>query len=181
MTRICSIVVLLACATFLTWALPGFAEDDATDERYVRFKRPNLVVRDMDAALKFYVDMLGFKLVSMEESKIDPDNYAYTAFNFDRSKPVRQATLDSSTEARAFAITEVKGLDAEISRSPSLTAMVVETKRFMALLDELKSAGYAVTEFRDTSVATGRGILEVGVLDPAGHLIVVYQYVGGEP
>ena len=180
MTRICSIIALLVF-TSLTWMPRGFAQDGATEGPYVRFKRPNLVVPDMDAALRFYVDMLGFKLVSMEESKIDPNNYAYTAFNFDRSKPVRQATLDSSTEARAFAITEVKGLAAEISRTPSLTAMVVETKRFMALVEELKSAGYAVTEFRDTSVETGRGILEVGVLDPAGHLIVVYQYVGGEP
>ena len=172
---------VVALGISLQWTTIGIAADDAAPERYVRFKRPNLVVPDMDAALKFYVDMLGFKLVSMEESKIDPNNYAYTAFNFDRNKPVRQATLDSSTEARAFAITEVKGLSAGISREPSLTAMVVETKRFRALLEELKTAGYTVTEFRDTSIETGRGILEVGVLDPAGHLIVVYQYVGGEP
>ena len=176
LARTTALLVLIVYAAIGAAADPGDQE-----ERYVRFKRPNLVVPDMDAALKFYVDMLGFKLISMEESKVDPNNYAYTAFNFDRSKPVRQATLDSSTEARAFAVTEVKGLQAPISRSPSLTAMVIETKRFMPLLAELKEAGYTVTEYRDTSIETGRGILEVGVLDPAGHLIVVYQYVGGEP
>ena len=90
----------LICGCFALALSGGVNAEDAGAQRYVRFKRPNLVVPDMDAALKFYVDMLGFKLVSMEESKIDPDNYAYTAFNFDRNKPVRQATLDSSTEAR---------------------------------------------------------------------------------
>jgi predicted enzyme related to lactoylglutathione lyase len=93
------------------------AGPETEEDRYVRFKRPNLVVPDMDAALKFYVDHLGFEFAYMEESQVNPDsNYAYTAFNFDPTKAVRQATLHSSTEQRAFAITEVKGLEAEISR-----------------------------------------------------------------
>ena len=156
--------------------------DSHEEDRYVRFKRPNLVVPDMDAALKFYVDHLGFKFAYAEESRINPgSNYAYHAFNFDPTKAVRQATFHSSTEERAFAITEVKGLAADISRTPSLTAMVVETKRFMALRQELIDAGYTVTDYRDTSQTSdsGTGILEMGVLDPAGHLIVLYQYVGG--
>ncbi len=136
----------------------------------------------MDAALKFYVDHLGFRFAYAEESRINPDsNYAYHAFNFDPTKAVRQATLHSSTEERAFAITEVVGLDADITRNPSLTAMVVETKRFMALRQDLIDAGYTVTDYRDTSQGSesGTDILEMGVLDPAGHLIVLYQYVGG--
>jgi len=160
-------------------AAPSIAADE---ERYVRFKRPNLVVPDMDAALKFYVDKLGFKLAGMEESKIDPaGNFAYKAFNFDPNKAVRQATLHSSTEERAFAITEVKGLDPKaVIRTPSLTAMVLETKRFLALRKELMAEGYTVTEWRDTSNKDGVGIFEMGVLDPAGHLIVMYQYVDGK-
>lgn len=153
------------------------------DDRYVRFKRPNLVVPDMDAAVKFYVDHLGFELAGMEESRANPDsNYAYVAFNFDPSKPVRQATFHSSTEKRAFAVTEVKGLAQPIIRSPSLTAMVIETRRFHALREELTEAGYVVTDWRDTRETSGnpRGILEVGVLDPAGHLIVLFQYVGAD-
>jgi len=152
------------------------------DDRYVRFKRPNLVVPDMDAALKFYVDHLGFEFAYAEESQINPDsNYAYQAFNFDPAKAVRQATLHSSTEERAFAITEVKGLAADISRTPSLTAMVIETKRFMDLRAELIDEGYTVTGYRNTGEDGSPGILEMGVLDPAGHLIVVYQYVNVPP
>lgn len=153
----------------------------AADDRYVRFKRPNLVVPDMDAAVKFYVDHLGFELAGMEESQANPEsNYAYVAFNFDPEKPVRQATFHSSTEERAFAVTEVKGLAQPIVRSPSLTAMVIETKRFHALREELIDSGYVVTDWRDTRETSGTpsGILEVGVLDPAGHLIVLFQYVG---
>ncbi len=154
---------------------PASAEED----RYVRFKRPNLVVPDMDAALKFYVGKLGFKLASMEESKVDPKgNFAYKAFNFDPTKAVRQATLNSSTEERAFAITEVKGLDPKaIIREPSLTAMVLETKRFLALRKELIADGYRVGEWRETTNKERVGIFEMGVQDPAGHLIVLFQYV----
>ncbi|MDX2144678.1 MAG: VOC family protein [Rhodospirillaceae bacterium] len=152
------------------------------EDRYIRFKRPNLVVPDMDAALKFYVGRLGFKLAGMEESKVDPTgNFAYEAFNFDPAKAVRQATLHSSTEERAFAITEVKGLDPKaVIRTPSLTAMVLETKRFLALRKELIADGHTVTEWRDTSNKDGVGIFEMGVLDPGGHLIVLFQYVDGK-
>ena len=50
----------------------------------------------------------------------------------------------------------------------------------MALRDDLIADGYTVTDYRDTSKnnPNGVGILEMGVLDPAGHLIVVYEYVG---
>lgn len=176
-------IALVILGVFTVGGAPSFA-DGHEEERYVRFKRPNLVVPDMDAALKFYVGHLGFKFAYAEESRVNPDsNYAYHAFNFDPAKAVRQATLHSSTEERAFAITEVVGLEADISRTPSLTAMVVETKRFMDLREELVDAGYTVTDYRDTSQTneSGTGILEMGVLDPAGHLIVLYQYVGGEP
>jgi catechol 2,3-dioxygenase-like lactoylglutathione lyase family enzyme len=154
----------------------------AAEDRYVRMKRPNLVVPDMDAALKFYVGHLGFKLAGMEESKVDPaGNFAYKAFNFDPTKAVRQATLHSSTEERAFAVTEVKGLDPKaVIRTPSLTAMVIETKRFLALRKDLIADGYTVTDWRDTSDKNGVGFFEMGVLDPAGHLIVLYQYVDGK-
>ena len=181
MTKTLAALIMLAVSA--AGIAPALA-DSHEEERYVRLKRPNLVVPDMDAALKFYVDHLGFEFAYAEESRINPDsNYAYHAFNFDPTKAVRQATLHSSTEERAFAITEVKGLEADISRTPSLTAMVVETKRFMALRQELIDADYTVTDYRDTSQMneSGMGILEMGVLDPAGHLIVLYQYVGGEP
>lgn len=167
----------------LAFTLPApqaFADNHggSNEDRYVRFKRPNLVVPDLDAALKFYVDHLGFKFAYAEDSRVNPDtNYAYHAFNFDRTKAVRQATLHSSTEERAFAITEVVGLEAEITRNPSLTAMVIETKRFMDLREDLIADGYTVTGFRNTGEDGSPGILEMGVLDPAGHLIVVYQYV----
>jgi hypothetical protein len=125
---------------------------------------------------------LGFTLAGMEVSKVDPaGNFAYKAFNFDPAKAVRQATLHSSTEERAFAVTEVKGLDPKaVIRTPSLTAMVLETKRFLALRKDLIADGYTVTEWRDTSNAKGEGIFEMGVLDPAGHLIVLFQYVDGK-
>lgn len=158
----------------------AFADNHGSEEedRYVRFKRPNLVVPDMDAALKFYVDHLGFKFAYAEESQVNPEtNYAYQAFNFDPTKAIRQATLHSSTEERAFAITEVVGLEADIIRSPSLTAMVIETKRFMDLRADLIADGYTVTDYRNTGEDGSPGILEMGVLDPAGHLIVLFQYV----
>lgn len=176
--------VVIALCMFVMGAVPAWADShEDADDRYVRLKRPNLIVPDMDAALKFYVDHLGFTFAYAEESQVNPEsNYAYKAFNFDPTKAVRQATLHTSTEQRGFALTEVVGLEAKISRTPSLTAMVVETKRFMELREELIEAGYTVTDYRDTSLTndSGTGILEMGVLDPAGHLIVLYQYVDGE-
>lgn len=170
---------LIAClvATAIT---PAFA-DNHEDDKYVRLQRPNLIVPDLDAALKFYVDHLGFEFAYAEDSAVNPEtNFAYRAFNFDPTKAIRQATLHTSTQERGFALTEVVGLEAEVSRTPSLTAMVVETKRFMDLRADLIADGYTVTDYRDTSAGrdSRQGILEMGVLDPAGHLIVMFQYVG---
>lgn len=171
--------LLLSVSVFT--AASVFAQDAESEDRYIRLQRPNLIVPDMDAALKFYVDHLGFKFAYAEDSATNPEtNYAYKAFNFDPTKAIRQATLHTSTQERGFALTEVVGLEAEITRNPSLTAMVLETKRFMALREELIEAGYTVTDYNDTTVGreSGQGIYEMGVLDPAGHLIVLFQYVG---
>jgi catechol 2,3-dioxygenase-like lactoylglutathione lyase family enzyme len=184
MVRAGSLVTLVAGLAMVAACAATPPAGAADQERYVRFKRPNLVVPDMDKALAFYVGRLGFTLAGMEESRVDPaNNYAYKAFNFDPTKAVRQATLDSSTEKRAFAITEVKGLDPKaVIRTPSLTAMVIETRRFHALRAELIADGHVVTDWRDTTQGKGgSGILEMGVLDPAGHLVVLYQYLGEPP
>lgn len=178
--------LILTALMGFTLALPGSDaradnHTDSTEDRYVSIKRPNLVVPDLDAALEFYVGHLGFKFAYAEDSAVNPEsNFAYGVFNFDPTKAIRQATLNTSTEERGFALTEVVGLEAEISRTPSLSTLVVQTKRFMDLRADLIADGYTVTDFNDTSKKnpSGMGILEMGVLDPAGHLIVVFQYVG---
>ena len=180
LTLLVSITVFASAPSFADTHAIG-SDDIQENERFVRLKRPNLVVPDLEAALKFYVYHLGFEFAYAEDSAINPDtNFAYHAFNFDHTKAIRQATLHTSVEERGFALTEVLSLEAEVTRTPSLTAMVVETKRFMALRDDLIADGYTVTDYRDTSKnnPNGVGILEMGVLDPAGHLIVVYEYVG---
>ena len=72
-------------------------------------KRINLCVADMERSLKVYRDILGFTVNYMKDSA--SDSYSYPVFMFPKEAKLRFATLDSPTQERTFALTEVRGID----------------------------------------------------------------------
>ena len=89
------LLVIVALAT-------GVAAEEAP---YVKIKRPNLVVPDLDAAIHFYGDILGFKFLRASESKVNPESYSYPIFGIDPDKAYRSATFSTSVEERGLALT----------------------------------------------------------------------------
>ena len=136
-----------------------------------RFQRGNYLVSDLDRALAFYRDILGFRV----EFIIEPDktSYSYPVFEIDRAEKVRFATLSTATQARVMALTEVSGGLPELPM-PRRSAIVVETPDIDGVVAASLEAGLEVYEEEHLVTPDGREGREVGIVDADGNLVVIY-------
>jgi catechol 2,3-dioxygenase-like lactoylglutathione lyase family enzyme len=139
----------------------------------VALKRVNLLVRDLDRSLAIYRDILGFRVFAITES--GPQSYSYPVFRLPPQAKLRFCTLDSSTEVRAFALTEVTGVELPAPPAVHLSAPVIRIERFDEVRAKLEAAGLAVVEPRSSKTAEGQTFREMAFTDPDGHLVVLYQ------
>ncbi len=166
MKLITCIFVLLACL------VPAYAaeNEEVYDGSYVR--RPTLVVSDMDASLALYRDILGFRLGSLKE---DPkDSYVFEAFNVPLEATAMHATLDSDDEKRTLSLVEYRAMDAIDAKSGLRRAAVLVNAngRFEEIKSQLEQGGYHLL----SPHPLGENGVEMGFLDPDGHLIVIYEF-----
>jgi len=145
----------------------------AEDQPEVALKRVNLLVRDLDRSLAIYADILGFRVSGVSEST--PQSYSYAVFELPTEARLRFATLDSSTEVRALALTEVKGAALPEARTVPFAAAVIRVTGLDGQLARLKAAGLRVVEPRRSQTPEGRTFTEAAFTDPDGHIVVLYQ------
>lgn len=136
----------------------------------VRFQRANFLVRNIDDAMRFYGDVLGFQLSFSKKS--EEDSYSYAVFDIDRSQPMRFATLDTPTQVRVMALTEVPNL--EPATLPRRSAIVLEIADIDGTVERAKAGGYQVHEEEKLVTHDGRVGREVGLVDGDGNLTVIY-------
>ena len=145
----------------------------AAETREVALKRVNLLVGDLDRSLAVYRDILGFRVFEISESS--PQSYSYAVFGIPAAAKLRFATLDSATETRALALTEVKGVELPAPPSFGTSSPVIRIARFNEVLARLRAAGLRVVEPRRSKTPEGREFSELGFTDPDGHVVVLYQ------
>lgn len=137
---------------------------------YIR--RPTIVVSDMESSLALYRDILGFRLGSLKE---DPkDSYVYEAFNIPIDAIAMHATLDSDNEKRTLSLVEYKGLErVDVLNAIRRAAVLVNVNgRFGEVKAQLEDGGYHLL----SPHRLGESGVEMGFLDPDGHLVVIYQF-----
>ena len=127
-------------------ATPQLRPASAADTQEVALKRVNLLVSDLDRSLAIYRDILGFRVFEISESS--PQSYSYSVFGIPATAKLRFATLDSSTETRALALTEVEGVDFPVPPSFGTSAPVIRITHFDEVLARLRAAGLRVVEPR---------------------------------
>jgi catechol 2,3-dioxygenase-like lactoylglutathione lyase family enzyme len=104
-----------------------------------------------------------------------PQSYSYAVFELPAEARLRFATLDSSTEVRALALTEVKGAALPEARTVPFAAAVIRVTGLDGQLARLKAAGLRVVEPRRSQTPEGRTFTEAAFTDPDGHVVVLYQ------
>ena len=157
-------LLLSACAT-----APAVSPADARPH----YKRPNLLVADMERSLSLYVGVLGFQAAEVQES--GTDSFSYPVFNIPREARMRYTYLGEPGEARVFGLTEVRGAEMEaVSSAPHRTGHVIGVENLRGKLARVKAMGLESTEVKEAGGTEFR-FLEVAFTDFDGHLIVLYE------
>jgi len=141
----------------------------------VQIKRPNLVVSDMDRALRVYRDILGFKVFALEPS--GPESYSYPVFQFPKDAKLRMATLSTDTAVRILALTELTGAPLPPKPVPHRDAVVIEVKGIERIIERVKAEGLHVVLPKTSKTPEGMTFIEQAFEDFDGHLIVLYEIV----
>jgi len=137
----------------------------------IRFQRANFLVSDLDRALVFYRDILGFNLDFIKNS--EEDSYSYPVFEIDRDRSLRFAVLSTQSQVRVMALTEVSG-PLEPVPTPRRSAIVLEIPDIDGVVSASHEAGLTVCEEEHLVTQDGREGREVGIVDADGNLVVIY-------
>ncbi len=140
----------------------------------VMLKRINLIVADMERALKVYRDALGFVVSELKTSL--PTSYSYPVFQFPTSAKLRFATLDSPTQVRTIALTEVTGIQLPKPPVPHMSATVINCDDLDNVLDKIRALGLSIVPEQPLAGADGKPKgREVAFVYSDGHLVVLYK------
>ncbi|MCG8443575.1 MAG: VOC family protein [Caulobacterales bacterium] len=152
---------------------------DAARPPQVRLQRANYLVADLDRALSFYRDVLGFKVAFVKESA--PTSYSYPVFEIPRDAALRFAVLSAPGQPRVMALTEVRGADLPPLGAPRRAAIVLDTPDVDAVVAGARGLGLTVYEEEALVTNDGRTGREVGIVDADGNLVVIYTITGRAP
>jgi len=137
----------------------------------LRFQRSNFVVADIDRALKFYRDILGFDVIFTKDSP--EDSYSYDVFAISKTNKMRFAVLGTDGQPNIMALTEVP--DAEpIKSTPRRSAIILEIVEIDRVVEQSKALGLTVYPEDKLITKDGREGREIGIVDVDGNLVVIY-------
>ena len=138
----------------------------------LRVQRATYLVSDLDRALTFYRDILGFALAFVKDSAAD--SYSYPLFDIDRRAKMRFAVLSTPSQPRSFALTEITGVPLPPPNAPRRAALVLNVPDIDPIIAAAKAAG--LTTFAEERLVTqdGRVGREQGLLDFDSNLVLVY-------
>jgi len=168
----------LALLAALALSCPVLAQDkpaavESAEYDGVRYKRVTILTTDLDRSLTFYRDLMGLKVEV--EMPLKPTSYAYVMFNIDTKAQMRMAMLSSDKQQRTLAIIEVKGAPINIPTSPRPHSMVLESPDLPGMAARARERGLTVFKELELTTVDGRKGKEQGMLDPDGHLVILYQ------
>ena len=137
----------------------------------LRLQRANFLVRDLERALVFYRDVLGFEVAFVKEPR--QTSYSHQVFGIDRRQQVGFAALSTPGQARVMALTEVRDLAPQ--PEPRRAAIVLEVADIDALVARAQAQDFKVFPEERLLTHDGRVGREVGLLDDDGNLSVIYN------
>jgi len=169
--------LLLLAAALPTPAQQATAPGPETSSM-MRIKRTTVLVHDLERSIAFYTQVMGLELFDVEyEYNTDPDSYGYPLFNIPQGARKRMAIFNTSDEQRGFAIEEVLDFDWQVQQNPRTAVALFETDDIRGLEQRLKAGGYTVWKPTPGEAYDTR-FVEMGFLDPDGHLLAAFQYFG---
>ncbi len=143
----------------------------------IRFQRANFLVSDIEAALRFYVDVLGMEVAFRKPHR--DESYSHVVFGLDCSNPIGFVALSTSTEPRVMGLTEVAGI--ERLPAPRRSTIVLHVDDPDAVVDRARAGGFEVFPEQELITHDGRRGREIGLLDADGNVVVIYRITAPAP
>lgn len=143
-----------------------FADED------LLFKRTNLLISNAEKSLEIYQNILGFSIFSRKKSAAD--SYSYPVFKIPKEAEIAFITLNSPTQERTLALTEVKGIELPKPGIPIMTAAVIKVGDLKKVMNKIEALGLETTEPRRAKNHEFY-FVEQAFIDYDGHLIVLYE------
>lgn len=144
----------------------------------LHLKRSCLLVADLARSLTLYKDILGFRLDYISEEASE-DSYLYKVFKIPAEARLKFATLSTEHEARALALTEVKGVTLPPVTMPVTMphhlGLVVQVSDVAEVVEQVRSLGLEVIEPSYFTAPPNLAFTEQGIVDFDGQLIVLYE------
>ncbi len=154
----------------------AFGALQAQADEVLHLKRVNFLVADLERSLSVYRDVLGFEVFAITESS--PTSYSYPVFKLPPEAKLRFASLNSATEVRGFAITEVKGVELPRPAGIHVSTPVIRVADLIDKLARLREMGLEVVDPVESVNAEGLKFVEGAFVDLDGHLVVLYEFTG---
>jgi catechol 2,3-dioxygenase-like lactoylglutathione lyase family enzyme len=148
-----------------------------TSKPQVRFQRANFVVADLDQALTFYVDVLGFVL----EYRLphNPQSYSIPVFDIPDGAQTGFAALSTCDQVRVMALTEVRNVPLRPVPHPRRAAIVLDMADPDAVMAGARGLGLHVYNEEMLKTHDGRFGREIGIVDFDDNLVVIYSIPDG--
>lgn len=142
----------------------------------VRFQRGNHVVANLDLALTFYRDVLGFDVTFILPH--NPESYSYPVFDIPAAAQMRFCVLSTATQERVMALTEITNAPLSAVPHPRRSAIVLEVDDPDAVMAQAQALGLKVYDEAVLLTKDGRRGREIGIVDFDDNLVVIYQITG---
>ncbi len=144
-----------------------------TEIQNVRFQRGNFIVADMERALSFYRDVLGFDVEFRQGH--NPDSYSFSVFEIPAEAQLAFVTLTAPGQRRVMALTEIKGVPLPPVPRPRRSAIVLDINDPDAVINGAKALGLHIYEEEVLHTHDGRVGREIGIVDFDDNLVVIYK------
>ena len=152
----------------------------------LRLKRALLMVRDLEVSLRFYEHVIGLEVYAVDPVySVDQDTIGNFIFNTPPGTRRRVAQLNTSHETRGLALREIDA-EFEVPQRPRLSTILFEASDIMGIHDRAQAAGaqivgpnLAIVPARED--APELRYMEMGVVDPDGHIISFFKYFLDNP
>ena len=154
--------------------------------RLLRVKRPLLIVRDLERSVRFYADVIGLELYSVEPYyNRDPRSLGYEMFGIPDGARKRMAMFNTSDEVRGLTLQEVKDMDVVFTQRPRSFTVLFETDDLLGIRRRAKDAGFRVVEpsldeIPATATTPRLRFMELAIIDPDDHAVAFFQYFDGD-
>ena len=144
-----------------------------TEKPQTRFQRANFVVADIERALTFYEDVLGFEPIFRQGH--NPGSYSIPVFAIPDGAQLGFVILSLPGQPRVMALTEIKKITMPSLPYPRRAAIVLDVADPDKVIAASRALGLHVYEEGLLETHDNRSGREIGIVDFDDNLVVIYR------